>query len=123
MLHRHKPWLVQHVIGCAIYIYSHLPGLWASIGVTRSYSSCPFLYALDIDNEAVLQSTINVMAHDTSPPRRPSSIVTVNCYGNKQIVMHADTWGPPPHCATLSHVVINSVVGVKLPEDGNNSRS
>ena len=113
----------MYVIGCAIYIYSHLPGLSASIGVTRSYSSCPFLCALDIDNEAVLHNTISAMAHDISPPRPTSSIATVNCYSNKQIAMYADTCGPPPHCATLSHVAINSVVGVKLPEDGNNSCS
>ena len=33
------------------------------------------------------------------------------------------TWDPPSNSATLSHVAINSVVGVKLPEDGNNSCS
>ena len=123
MLHRHKPWLVQHVTGCAIHIYSHLPGLWASIGVTRSYSSCPFLCALDIDNEAVLHNIISAMVHDISPPRPPSSIVTVNSYRNRQIAMYADTWDLPPNSATLSHVAINSVVGVKLPEDGNNTCS
>ena len=45
------------------------------------------------------------------------------CYTNKKIIMYADTWDCPPNSATLSHVAINSVVGVKLPEDGNNSCS
>ena len=52
-----------------------------------------------------------------------SSIVTVNCYSNKQVVTYADTWVAPSYSATLSHVAINSVVGVKLPEEGNNSCS
>ena len=52
-----------------------------------------------------------------------SSITTVNCYVNKQVVTYADTWGLPPNSATLSHVTINSVVGVKLPAEGNNSCS
>ena len=98
-----------------------LSGLQASIRVTHFYSSCLFLRALDIDNEAVFHSTISVMAHDISPPMPPSSIVTVNCYSNKQIVTFADTWDTSSYSATLSHVAINSVVGVKLPENGNNS--
>ena len=47
--------------------------------------------------------------------------ITLNYYSDKQTVMY--TWDPPPDCATLSHVAINSVVGVKLPEEGNNSCS
>ena len=78
-----------------------------------------------IGNEAVLHSTITrVMVHDIYPPR-PQAVMflRVVIVSNKQIVMQADTWDPPSNCATLSHVAINSVVGVKLPEDGNNSWS
>ena len=57
-----------------------------------------------------------VRAHDVS--LRLYSITTKD---SKQTIMYADTWGPPPNGATLSHVTIISVVGVKLPEDGNNS--
>ena len=93
------------------------------MGFYWSYSSSLLLCALDIDNEAVFHSTISVMAHDIIPPMPPSSIVTVNFYSYKQIVTYADTRDPTPLPATLSHVAINSMVGVKLPEDGTNSCS
>ena len=51
---------------------------------------------------------------------------SVGIVTNNQIVIYADTWSssdPPKIGATLSHVAINSMVGVKLPEDGNNSCS
>ena len=42
---------------------------------------------------------------------------------SKKVHMYADTWDGLPNSATFSHVATNSVVGVKLPEDGNNSCS
>ena len=86
---------------------------------TLTQAACSYV----IDNEAVFHSTISAMARDISPPMPPSNIVTVKCYSNKQIVTYADTSDPPSFLATLSHVAINSMVGVKLPEDGNNSCS
>ena len=44
MLHWHKPLLLS-MCGCSIFS-TVLTGLWASIGITRSYSSRPFLCAL-----------------------------------------------------------------------------
>ena len=90
--HRHKPLLLQHVAARVRYFYSTVQSLCLDYGLllelhTLTQAACFYV----IDNEAVFHSTVSAMAHDISPPMPPSSIVTVNCYSNKQIVTYADT--------------------------------
>ena len=71
----------------------------------------------NICNEEHYNCTI-VRAHDASPHLHS---ITIN--DSKQTILYADTWDRLLDSTTLSHVAINSVVGVKLSEDGNNSCS
>ena len=57
-----------------------LPRLWASIGVTRSYSSRPFLCALDPTYVQTHVHTYFILVH-ASPHRYPSRVlVTLLCW-------------------------------------------
>ena len=56
-----------------------LPRLWASIGVTRSYSSRPFLCALDPTYVQTHVHTYFILVH-ASPHRYPSRVFVGDTY-------------------------------------------
>ena len=88
---------------------------------TWNVFACEKMHFLVTVNCYVMKSIITttiVRAHDVS-----LRLYSITIKDSKQTIMYADTWDAPSYSATLSHVTIISVVGVKLPEDGNNSCS